>query len=169
MLYNLNVDDYEYDSPETVQTAKDAFHTQLGLLEFTPNISRILAINHDIEYQTAWNLTDYLLGRRSKEPTEGSTLIVTDMLKNAGFSKSITVGDCMGDPPENWYRHAGGAPRASKLVRKNLAYLNPTFRYPKAKWPFKEKCTGAFISSTSYDIVSLDSSIHVLFSSTRMM
>jgi hypothetical protein len=36
------------------------------------------------------------------------------LLKN--FSKPVTVGECLGDPPENWYRAAGGAPNASLLV-----------------------------------------------------
>jgi hypothetical protein len=33
------------------------------------------------------------------------------------FSNSVTVGDCMGDPPENWYRPAPyGAPDPKLLV-----------------------------------------------------
>lgn len=32
------------------------------------------------------------------------------------FSNSVTVGECLGDPQQNWYRSAGGAPNASLLV-----------------------------------------------------
>jgi hypothetical protein len=27
-----------------------------------------------------------------------------------GYGTSITVGECLGDPPANWYRNASGAP-----------------------------------------------------------
>lgn len=51
-----------------------------------------LTLNHDIRVQTAYNLTDFMLN-----------YMVTNNLP-----KSITVGECMDDPKENWYRDAGG-------------------------------------------------------------
>jgi hypothetical protein len=39
-----------------------------------------------------------------------------DYLNSMNFSKSVTVGQCMGDPQENWYRMAGGAPNRTLLV-----------------------------------------------------
>ena len=53
-----------------------------------------ITLNHDIRLQTAYNLTDFMLN-----------YLVTN-----NFPKSVTVGDCLGDPAENWYRQAGGAP-----------------------------------------------------------
>lgn len=39
-----------------------------------------------------------------------------DYLELFNFSRSVTVGQCMGDPPENWYRAAGGAANHTLLV-----------------------------------------------------
>jgi hypothetical protein len=40
-----------------------------------------------------------------------------DYLADFNFSRSVTVGECMGDPPQNWYRTAGGAANHTLLVR----------------------------------------------------
>jgi hypothetical protein len=39
-----------------------------------------------------------------------------DYLQLFDYSRSVTIGECMGDPPENWYRAAGGAANHSLLV-----------------------------------------------------
>jgi hypothetical protein len=39
-----------------------------------------------------------------------------DYFELFNFSRSVTVGECMGDPPENWYRAAGGAANRTLLV-----------------------------------------------------
>ncbi|KAG9239357.1 carbohydrate esterase family 4 protein [Amylocarpus encephaloides] len=49
-----------------------------------------LQIEHDIQYQTVYNLTDYILAS----------------LNSHGY-KAVTVGDCLADPQANWYRAAG--------------------------------------------------------------
>jgi hypothetical protein len=66
----------------------------------TPSHGDYIVLNHDTHYQTTHNLTSFML----------------DYLRSMNFSKSVTVGQCMGDPPENWYRKAGGAPNATLLV-----------------------------------------------------
>lgn len=48
-----------------------------------------LNIEHDIHYQSVYNLTDYFL----------------ESLFAHGY-RSVTVGQCLGDSPENWYRAA---------------------------------------------------------------
>lgn len=60
----------------------------------TASTSVTLTLNHDIRLQTAYNLTDFML----------------DYIVKNNLPKSITVGDCLNDPPENWYRDAGGIP-----------------------------------------------------------
>jgi hypothetical protein len=40
-----------------------------------------------------------------------------DYFEDFNFSRSVTVGECMGDPPQNWYRTAGGAANHTLLVR----------------------------------------------------
>jgi hypothetical protein len=57
---------------------------------------------HDTHYQTVYNLSNYML----------------DYLQILNFSNSVTVGECMGDPPTNWYRIAGGAANQSLLVSR---------------------------------------------------
>lgn len=50
-----------------------------------------------------------------------------DYLRWRNFGTSATVGECMGDPSENWYRAAGGAPDASLTVnstRSTIKTLN---------------------------------------------
>ena len=53
----------------------------------SPHRNSYLEIEHDIDYQTVYNLTDYILLSLFRE----------------GY-RSVTVGECLGDPPANWYR-----------------------------------------------------------------
>lgn len=59
-----------------------------------------ITLNHDIRQQTAYNLTDFML----------NYLVTND------FSKSVTVGDCLGDPSENWYRKTPTGPDSALEV-----------------------------------------------------
>lgn len=52
-----------------------------------PSTDSFLQIEHDIHYQTVYNLTDYVL----------------TSLFSHGY-RSVTVGECLGDPAANWYR-----------------------------------------------------------------
>lgn len=58
-----------------------------------------LEIEHDIHNQTVNNLTDYILA---------------SMYKN-GF-KSVTVGDCLGDPQANWYRYGNETATTTQII-----------------------------------------------------
>jgi hypothetical protein len=51
-----------------------------------------ITLNHDIREQTAYNLTGFMLN-----------YIVQNQLPTP-----VTVGECLGDPSQNWYRDAGG-------------------------------------------------------------
>lgn len=100
--FNVDTDDYNKNKPEDIQWSKDWFKG---------NISRTvqkqwLAIGHDILEQTAMNLTEYML----------------TTVKELGF-KPVTVGECLGDPKENWYRKADGA---GVSVDNNTAAANAT-------------------------------------------
>jgi hypothetical protein len=44
------------------------------------------------------------------------TSYMLDYFDLFNFSRLVTVGECMGDPPQNWYRAAGGAANRSLLV-----------------------------------------------------
>ncbi|KAH7037353.1 uncharacterized protein B0I36DRAFT_313860 [Microdochium trichocladiopsis] len=62
-------------------------------------------IEHDLQVQTVYNLTAYML----------------ESLYKKGY-RSVTVGECLGDPAENWYRSGSGAPlpKYSFPVKENV-------------------------------------------------
>lgn len=103
--YSLVTQDYMYDAPELIQSAKDIWDQSMS--EVNNTAVKYISISHDIHYQTAYNLTSYML----------------DYMRLLNYSKSVTVGECLGDPKENWYRTASGAPNASSLLylKKSMA------------------------------------------------
>ncbi|KAK7417241.1 hypothetical protein QQX98_004675 [Neonectria punicea] len=86
---NLDTKDYENDSPDLIQTSKDKFST--GLSD-SPSDNSYIILAHDVHEQTVKNLTAYMI----------------TTAQDRGY-KLVTVGACLGDPEENWYRSAGGA------------------------------------------------------------
>lgn len=95
---SLATTDYLYDDPNEIWKAKKIWDDSMA--EFNNTDTHYINISHDIHYQTAYNLTNYML----------------DYMKWLNYGTSVTVGECMGDPKENWYRTAGGAPEKSLLV-----------------------------------------------------
>jgi peptidoglycan/xylan/chitin deacetylase (PgdA/CDA1 family) len=84
--FDLNTRGYENDDPNLIQTSKDIWDTRVENLN--PVTGSVLQIEHDPLYQPVYNLTEYVL----------------DSLFRNEF-KSVTIGECLGDPPENWYRN----------------------------------------------------------------
>ncbi|KAF3893314.1 Glycoside hydrolase/deacetylase [Trichophyton interdigitale] len=80
--FNLDTDDYNNDSPELIQRSKDIFDSYI-----TQDGRPLLEIGHDVHEQTVYNLTGHMLRR----------------LEGSGY-RTVTVGECLGDPPANWYR-----------------------------------------------------------------
>ena len=87
---DLDTSDYLNDSPTLIQNSKTIFDTALA--GKSPTTDEFLVIGHDIHNQTANVLVEYML--------QG--------LQKAGY-KAVTVGECLGDPKENWYRTDTGA------------------------------------------------------------
>lgn len=85
IYFDLDTEGYLHDDPVQIQTSKDIWDEAIGNAD--PESDNYLQIEHDIHYQTVYNLTDYVL----------TSLI------DAGF-KAVTVGECLGDPADNWYR-----------------------------------------------------------------
>ncbi|KAF2461186.1 hypothetical protein BDY21DRAFT_383901 [Lineolata rhizophorae] len=85
VYFDLDTDDYDNTTPETIQNAKDNFDN--SVLDSSAAEDDWLVISHDIHEQTAYNLTAYML----------------ETLLAQGF-QPVTVGECLGDPAENWYR-----------------------------------------------------------------
>ncbi|KAL6707644.1 hypothetical protein ACN47E_003994 [Coniothyrium glycines] len=104
--FNVDTDDYNKNKPEDIQWSKDWFKGNITENGAKSNDSQWLTIGHDILDQTANNLTEYML----------------NTIKELGY-KSVTVGECLGDPKENWYRKADGA---GVSVDNNTAAANAT-------------------------------------------
>ncbi|EUC50341.1 carbohydrate esterase family 4 protein [Bipolaris oryzae ATCC 44560] len=112
--FNLDTDDYEHDDPTLIQYAKDVFKGNVSSAKAAN--SQWLEIGHDIHEQTAMNLTEYMLST----------------LTQLGY-KAVTVGECLGDPVDNWYRKAGGASTAkptSASAKPTSASVKPTSAAP---------------------------------------
>ncbi|KAG6288105.1 hypothetical protein E4U09_005747 [Claviceps aff. purpurea] len=83
--FNLDTEGYLHNSAEEIQRSKDIWDDGVEGKDNTK--TKWLGIEHDPVYQSVYNLTEYML--RS--------------MRRNGF-KSVTVGECLEDPKENWYR-----------------------------------------------------------------
>ncbi|KAJ9131658.1 Glycoside hydrolase/deacetylase, partial [Pleurostoma richardsiae] len=90
VYFDLDTEGYLNDDPELIQTSKDIWDDAVDGSD--PAVDSFLQIEHDIHYQTVYNLTDYVL----------SSLF-------AHGYRSVTVGECLGDPPAYWYRAGSGS------------------------------------------------------------
>ncbi|KAF4122976.1 Polysaccharide deacetylase [Geosmithia morbida] len=84
--FNLNTRGYENGTPEKVQMSKDLWDEGLERL-YRRDGRSILQIEHDPLEQTAYSLMEHILKS-----------IVDNNLT------TVTAGECLGDPQENWYR-----------------------------------------------------------------
>ncbi|CAK7218751.1 hypothetical protein SBRCBS47491_003616 [Sporothrix bragantina] len=92
--FDLDTEGYLNDDPKLIQNSKNIWDQAMASAK--PANSQYLMIEHDIHYQTVYNLTDYVL----------------TSLFAKGW-KSVTVGECLGDPKENWYRQGPGGGSSS--------------------------------------------------------
>ncbi|OHE96562.1 polysaccharide deacetylase [Colletotrichum orchidophilum] len=95
--FNLDTEGYLHDSADLIQDSKDIWDDSVEGKDSAT--TKWLQIEHDPVYQTVYNLTDHML----------------ESLFRNGF-KSVTVGDCLNDPQENWYRSVGDAPPSSSTT-----------------------------------------------------
>ena len=90
--FDLDTTDYLNPAPGQIQNAKDIVKQALTVAT-NPDY---LSIQHDLVEQSVSNLTSYYLG----------------LIKTKGW-RGVTVGECLQDPEQNWYRVPGtgqGAP-----------------------------------------------------------
>jgi len=83
--WDLDTQDYLYYDPGENIKAQERFADGLKIANGTP----MLVIAHDTLEQTSTQLVPLML----------------KSLKDAGY-RMVTVGDCLGDDPKNWYRSA---------------------------------------------------------------
>ncbi|KAI0533483.1 carbohydrate esterase family 4 protein [Xylaria digitata] len=128
VYFDLDTEGYLHDDPTEIQTSKDIWDDTVP--GTNPCRNNFLQIEHDIHYETVYNLTDYVL----------------DSLFKSGY-RSVTVGQCLGDPPENWYR-AGS---------KTVPSYTFTTRAPTGTWScLTQTQTSTGTAPTSTLVVSTD-------------
>lgn len=110
---NIDTKDYMYDDALLIQNSKtrfsDAVSTDSGSNDY-------ITLAHDVHYQTVVNLTEYMV-KTSRE---------------RGY-KLVTVGECLNDPQENWYRSAGDEPSVPTTVSTGPSYTatsTSTYAHP---------------------------------------
>lgn len=89
--YNIDTRDWRNDDPNAIQKSKDIFDKSLSAAKASGKLS--IVISHDVHEQTVRNLTEHMLNR---------------VIDN-GF-RPVTVGECLGDPSEYWYRRDSRVP-----------------------------------------------------------
>ena len=94
---SIDTKDYENNSPELISRSFEKFRAEL-------NAGGTIVLSHDVHEQTVYSLTRMMLEeiferglQRMSSP--GSSCLVMILMDTA-----VTVGDCLGDPQENWYR-----------------------------------------------------------------
>lgn len=111
---NIDTKDYMYDDSKLIQNAKDRFNDAVSK---DSESNDYITLAHDVHYQTVVNLTEYMV-KTSLE---------------RGY-RLVTVGECLNDPPENWYRDAGKEPSvptktttdAACTASSTSSYIHPT-------------------------------------------
>ncbi|KAK2014048.1 chitin deacetylase [Colletotrichum eremochloae] len=83
IYFDLDTADYLHDSQTDIQKSEDTVDQSIDAKP-VPSDS-CLVIGHDIHQQTAYSLTEYMLQRFQGR-------------------KFVTIGECLGDPKENWDR-----------------------------------------------------------------
>jgi hypothetical protein len=90
--FDIDTDDYNQAPKGMIQESMNRFKVNFTQQGASPEKSQWLAISHDIVNMTAYNLTEFMLRT----------------LTDKGY-KAVTIGECMNDPVENWYRSSDGS------------------------------------------------------------
>jgi len=111
MIYlDIDTKDYLNDAPDLIQKSKDYFS---GNVSGNAATSSYLTLTHDTHFQTAINLTEFML----------------QTLQARGF-RAVSVGECLGDPKVNWYRNAtNGAALSSVSSSSSTASSSPSVAF----------------------------------------
>jgi cobalamin biosynthesis Mg chelatase CobN len=117
--FDLDTADYLNDSPELIQNSKDIFVQELALYGSVPSTSNFLGIAHDNHFQTVYNLTEFMLKTMAAK----------------GYGTSVTVGTCLGDPVQNWYRSAGNPIVTCSYTASTKSTSTSSYRSSSTKAP----------------------------------
>lgn len=112
---NVDTKDYMFDDPSLIEQSKKRFRD--GVSE-SPAENGYIVLAHDVHYQTVATLTAYMV----------------DLARKRGY-RLVTVGECLGDPKENWYRSVNekrstcdgpSQPPAPTPTKTTSSYVQPT-------------------------------------------
>lgn len=105
---NIDTKDYLNDSPQNIHLSKERFDKALS-----PDAGKnsYITLAHDVHYETVITLTAYMI----------------ELSRQRGY-RLLTVGECLGDPRENWYRNTPNGPSvpASTTTRSTPATSSTT-------------------------------------------
>ena len=90
-LFDLDTEDYLHPDAIGISEAYVAGNVTRANKEW-------LVIGHDIVQQESYRLTEFMLRK----------------FRDRGF-RMVTVGECLGDPPSNWYRYPNATAVASNI------------------------------------------------------
>ena len=90
VYFDLDTQDAVFSENTQIQQSKDIVAQTLA--SRSNGTADLLSIQHDIVEQSVSNLTSYYY----------------DLIKKKGW-KGVTVGECLGDPMEYWYRTPASA------------------------------------------------------------
>ncbi|KOS21680.1 Peptidoglycan-N-acetylglucosamine deacetylase [Escovopsis weberi] len=85
---NIDTKDYENDNPELIKNSRDRF---IAGVSSDARSHGYIVLAHDVHYQTVVSLAPFMI----------------EKARELGY-RLVTVGECLGDPKENWYRQASG-------------------------------------------------------------
>ncbi|KAK3375148.1 hypothetical protein B0H63DRAFT_526423 [Podospora didyma] len=111
IYFDLDTAGYLNDDAKKIQTSKNIWDQAIDNSD--AETDSFLQIEHDIHYQTVYNLTDYIL----------------TSLYDYGY-QAVTVGECLGDPAANWYR---AGPAGSVSSASGRASTSTTARSTSAR------------------------------------
>jgi peptidoglycan/xylan/chitin deacetylase (PgdA/CDA1 family) len=92
VIANYDLDTEDWAHQDNIQVAKDIFKNGMDQTEGGPQSGHRVVLAHDLHEQTASSLTPYML----------------QYLKEKGW-KGVTLGQCLAEPAENWYRPSTGS------------------------------------------------------------
>jgi peptidoglycan/xylan/chitin deacetylase (PgdA/CDA1 family) len=101
VFWDLDPRDWESDSVFEIHKSIEIVDSALAPTNANPAVDSFLVVAHDVHLQTAINLTQAML----------------QTIERRGF-RPVTVGECIGEPREAWYRHfplGGSAPQRGNL------------------------------------------------------
>ena len=93
---SIDTKDFENDNPELIMNSVAKFKAELG--------DGDIVLAHDVHEQTVYTLAREMLEEIFARGLQRMAFLFSFCLDNLLTGIAVTVGDCLGDPEEFWYR-----------------------------------------------------------------